>query len=507
MRDIESQSISEAGHEKESMNVRVVLVDAGMLESHLADLDIIATTERHIPRLFAPSAAHDARAIVMSRQSLDGFDLAETVARVRSAWPLVDLVIWSPRAESSFVRDALKAGAKDVLLTDSPEICSRAVANIISSQQMMPKAARLGFEQGRRAVFEGMLARSRAMWDLFDTATRVAATDAAILLLGETGTGKELLARAIHRRSERSGKFVAVNCAAIAENLIDSELFGHVKGAFTGATGEKAGLFRHADGGTLMLDEIGHMPAAAQHHLLRALQESTVRPVGAHKEIPVDVRIIASTSTSLEEDVEEGTFREDLFYRLDVIRLEIPPLRERPEDVLFLFGHFVRDFAKQYDVPRPEFTDGFLESMLKYEWPGNVRQLENFSERFVLTHGPGKANVEDLHELLPFVVHQDESPAPAPASPPSIEAPSAVVTAPVATEIALTRSLEETIEPVVLGLESAYLRECLRATRGRIEKAAGIAGISRRTLLRKLRYHGIDKNDYKRADRGGADSA
>jgi len=473
---------------------RVVLLGCVSLKKHLAALDIVSVVEKHTARLFSPREGHDARAILIGRKALDGFDLAQTISRIRAAWPLVDLIIWAPAAESSFVRDALKAGAKDVLLTDSAEICSRAVANIISAQQLMPKAARLGFDQERRAVFESMLARSRVMWDLFDTATRIAATDAAVLLLGETGTGKELLARAIHRRSGREGRFVAVNCAAIPGTLIDSELFGHEEGAFTGATSEKIGLFRHADRGTLMLDEIGRMPHAAQHHLLRALQENVVRPVGGHKEIPVDVRIIAATSSALESDVTEGLFREDLYYRLDVIRLEIPPLRDRLEDILFLFGHFVRDFSRQYDVPRPEYTDAFLEALLAYEWPGNVRQLENFAERLVLTRGSGKVEAAHLAELLPGVDGSGElSSAPRTAPTQSDH----VANTPVAGQVDTTRSLEDTLVPYVADLETGYLRACLRRTNGRVAKAAEIAGVSRRTLLRKLKQYGIDKAEYK----------
>lgn len=483
---------------------RVIVLGAPELKGHLAKLDVACTMEKQVPRLFAPRSGHDARAIIIHRDVIEGFDLAATISRILAAWPLVDLIVWAPGAESSFVRDALKAGAKDVLLTDSDEICARAIANTISGQQLMPRAARIGFEHERRASFEGMLARSGVMWDLFDTATRIAATDAAVLLLGETGTGKELLARAIHRCSGRDGRFVAINCAAIPDNLIDSELFGHVKGAFTGATSDKAGLFRHADKGTLMLDEIGRMPPAAQHHLLRALQENAVRPVGAHKEIPVDVRIIAATSSYLESEVADGEFREDLYYRLDVLRLEIPPLRRRHQDILFLFGHFVRDLAKQYDLPRPEYTDAFLEAMLEYDWPGNVRQLENFAERFVLTHDGGKATIDQLYELLPDLGDQNLEGSPHRHNRPSFNDGDASAeprgrTVESASIVDTTRTLDENLVPVIESMEADYLRECLRQTSGRISLTAKIAGISRRTLLRKLTKHGIDKNDYKAA--------
>jgi DNA-binding NtrC family response regulator len=325
------------------------------------------------------------------------------------------------------------------------------------------------------------------MWDLFDTATRVAATEATVLILGETGTGKELLARAIHERSQRAGRFVAVNCGAVQDQLIDSELFGHEKGAFTGALTSKPGLFRHANEGTLMLDEIGNLPLNAQYRLLRALQEGAVRPVGGHAEVPVDVRVIAATSTALDEAVVQGTFREDLFYRLDVIRLELPPLRERQEDVIYLFGHFARECATQYNVERPDVSDDFLDSLVSYDWPGNVRQLQNFTERFVLTRTGQRVTSEALHDMLPF----KGSGRPAPRIREERRGPP-----PIDTNV----PLEQALAPHVAALERAYLEECLRQAKGRMAKAAERAGISRRTLLRKMKHHGIDKVRFRRSD-------
>lgn len=434
-----------------------------------------------------PVERWDARVIVVSRSAFDRETFADSVNKVRTAWPLVDIIIWAPRATAGFVRDAMRAGVRDVLLTESPDICAHAVANIIEAQQLLPRTTSDTASSAQRPSFEGMVARSRAMWDLFDTVIRVAPTEASVLILGETGTGKELLARAIHRRSHRTGRFVAVNCAAVPENLIDSELFGHVQGAFTGATRTKAGLFRHAEQGTLMLDEIGNIPLAGQHRLLRALQEGSVRPIGGDKEIPLDVRVIAATSSPLEEEVVQGSFREDLFYRLDVIRFEIPPLRERPDDIIFLFGHFARRLSKHYNLPMPEVTDGFLDALVEYPWPGNVRQLENVTERMVLTYPSRKVTSTQLSRLLPFRKLEAS---------PAERSVTAYLPARVP-DVDLDEPMEVALGPHREALERTYLVGCLERHEGRIGETAAHAGISRRTLLRKLKQLNIDKRDFR----------
>ncbi len=456
----------------------VLLLASSDLARHIRVRGYSSLRVRSLRALMEPRSDVAARAIVLGRGAFGKEPVGDVVASIRSSWPLVDVVVWAPRATATFVRAALQGGARDVLLTESAEICAAAIVAVIDAQQLLPAAARLGAQGENHAEFEGMVSRSRKMWDLFDTVGRIAPTNAAVLILGETGTGKELLARAVHRHSNRDGRFVAVNCAATAENLIDSELFGHVQGAFTGAIREKTGLFRHADGGTLMLDEIGNIPPAGQHRLLRALQEGTVRPVGGQQEVEVDVRVIAATSIRLEEEVRASRFREDLFYRLDVIRLDVPPLRERREDIIFLFGRFSARIAKEYRLERPEVTDGFLEVLASYDWPGNVRQLENITERIVLTHPNRRVSASQLRKLLPF---GKGSGAPDSSR---LESPD---------EIDASLPMAEALAPALGRLERAYLEACLRDCEGRIGRAADQAGISRRTLLRKLKAHGIDK--------------
>jgi DNA-binding NtrC family response regulator len=406
--------------------------------------------------------------------------LAEVLKLLRQTWPLADIIVWAPKATGNLVRSAFLAGAKDVVISSSVTRLTETVQHVLHNQQFLPLADELASKRSRASRFESMLSRSNKMWDLFDTCSRVAPSDATVLIVGETGTGKELLARAIHHRSKRGGRFVATNCASITPELIESELFGHQKGAFTGAHSSKQGLVRHADHGTFFLDEIGDMPESAQMSLLRLLQEGKIRPVGGHDEIPVDVRILAATHVSLDEAVSRGDFREDLFYRLDVIRMNVPPLRERPEDIVYLFGHFSKQLAKHYGLPRVDVSDGFLEAMTAYAWSGNIRQLENFAERVVLARTQRRLSTRDFSRLIQH---------------PNSQPPATFLSQ--ANAIDVSKTLEQHIAPVVDQLERQYLESILRTHRGRIGESAQQAGISRRTLLRKLKAHHIDKADFK----------
>lgn len=240
-------------------------------------------------------------------------------------------------------------------------------------------------------VFEGMLGRNRRMLDLFDKIATVADTNATVLIRGENGTGKELVARALHRRSHRSSeRFVALNCAAVPSQLIESELFGHKKGAFSGAHRDRVGLCEEADGGTLMLDEIGDMTRPMQAKLLRFLQENRFSPVGSSKMRSVDVRVLCATNQNLEELVETGEFRRDLFFRINVVRLGVPPLRERCDDIPLLVEHFASRAAKEHGRERPEFGEACMEQLVAHDWPGNVRELENEVDRLVIMAEPGE---------------------------------------------------------------------------------------------------------------------
>ncbi len=331
----------------------------------------------------------------------------------------------------------------------------------------------------------GLVGRSAPLLDVVETCQRVAPTEATVLLLGETGTGKELLARAIHRCSGREGEFVAVNCGGLTETLAEAELFGHEQGAFTGAVEARAGLFRRAHRGTLFLDEVCSLPVGAQRSLLRALQERRVRPVGSAHEVPVDLRVVAATCDPLTVAVAEGRFREDLYYRLDVIRVVVPPLRERPEDVLALFDAFTARLAERHGAAPPRIEPSFREALRAYPWPGNVRQLENLVERLVVT---GRSDQPLTGADLAALTAEGRSEAPSqrglPVPPEQLD---------------LDRSLDEVLNPLNEVLERRYLLAVLSRTGGNLSQAARIAGISRRTLARRMERLGLDRSDFQRA--------
>jgi two-component system response regulator HydG len=303
-----------------------------------------------------------------------------------------------------------------------------------------------------------MIGNSPPMREIVHLLGRVAAVEASVLLSGESGTGKELAARALHERSaRRGGPFVALNCAAIPETLLESELFGHAKGAFTDARTERAGLFERAKGGTIFLDEIGELQLSLQPKLLRALQERVVRPVGSDREIPIDLRLVAATNTDLGSAVEKRKFRADLFYRVNVIEVRLPPLRERGRDVLLLAQHFIAQLARKMGREGVGLSAACAAKLLAYSWPGNVRELANVIERALALTRSSCLEVQDL----PPHVRDAEGRGPDPGPPPT----DALV------------PLEE--------IERRYILRVLDATGGNKTLAAQILGVHRRTLYRK----------------------
>ncbi len=314
-----------------------------------------------------------------------------------------------------------------------------------------------------RYKLDNIVGRSPQMLKIYKTIARVADSKSTVLVTGESGTGKELIARAIHYNSSRANKpFVAVDCSSLAESLLDSELFGHVRGAFTGAVANKKGLFEEANAGTCFLDEIGDISLAMQAKLLRVLQEHEIKRVGGTETIKIDVRIIAATNKNLEELVTEKKFREDLFYRLNVVTIHLPPLRERPEDIPLLAEHFLSKFALENNKPIPQLSKEALDLLLLYRWPGNVRELENVIERAVTLSQRPLILPEDLPRRLRL--EQEFS------MPPNL----------LPTKIPLSE------------LEKLYIKKVLEETGGNKKKAAEILGIDRRTLYRMAARYGID---------------
>ncbi len=368
---------------------------------------------------------------------------------------------------------------------DAERYAERALATAAAAmtQQVVPTPESVVQNYG------GIVGASESMRALFRMLERIKNSDATVLVLGDNGTGKELVARAIHAQSRRAGKaFVATNCSAFNDNLLESELFGHRRGAFTGAVSDKPGLFAVADGGTFFMDEVGDMSPALQVKLLRVLQEGVLMPVGGTETKKVDVRIIAATNRELAQMVKVGSFREDLYYRLHVVSLKVPNLRERRDDIPVLVEHFLRRLGKR-DGRQKVLTQRALTQLAAHEWPGNVRELENEMERVWVLSGDDNVIDEDL--LSPSVRQRRASVLPARAAAPDRSLPSE----PEPT----IGSLPDAVE----ALERKMITAALEKYRGNKTRTAEALGISRRNLIRKVQGYGLEESGRSRPPRGG----
>ncbi len=353
--------------------------------------------------------------LVLLDIKMPGMDGMEVLERMRGATPCPTVVMMTAYGVIDLAVESIRKGAYDFIT--KPFDNTRLILTLQKAMEyhrlLHENRDLQGLVQGP-AVFHGMVGTSPGMKEVFETIRMVGKTDATVLVTGESGTGKELAARAVHRLSPRRGRaFVAVNCPALPENILETELFGYVRGAFTDAKQDKKGLFQEADGGTLFLDEIGDLPAPLQTKLLRVLQEKEIKPVGETRSVRVDVRVVASTNRNLQEQMKAGAFREDLFYRLNVVGIRMPPLRERMEDLPLLVEHFLRQHAREFQKPDLKVPPGFMEALQENPWPGNIRELENVLKRAVIMSrgdalalpgepdGPGEAGAgaASLHRL------------------------------------------------------------------------------------------------------------
>jgi DNA-binding NtrC family response regulator len=356
---------------------------------------------------------------------------------------------------------ALRAGAHDFVTKPIDlDLLALTLRRALEHCRLRNDLRQLQDEVRRNRRDETLLGDSRGMLEVRELITRTAKLESSILLNGESGTGKELVARALHEQSLRSkGPFVAINCAALPETLLESELFGHEKGAFTDARTARQGLFLQAAGGTLLLDEIGELPLPLQPKLLRALEERTVRPLGGVREVPFDVRIIAATHRDLGAAISSGDFREDLYYRLNVIAIDIPPLRDRGNDILLLAEVFIDEFARRLDKPIKGLSEAAASRLLSYSWPGNVRELRNLMERAVALSRHQRISVEDLPAKFQESAEPDAT-----------------------TGLFNTANLVPLVE-----MEQRYIRLVLDTVQDNRSLAAKILGIDRKTLYRKLK--------------------
>ncbi len=387
--------------------------------------------------------------------AVSGFDLIEWIQRKDPRIPVIAVTAFGSIQTAI---QAIKLGAFDYLTKPfTPEVLLIAVEKALRERSLRGELARLRVAVDQGVQLDGIVARSHAMAEVLDLVRRVAPTPTTVLITGASGTGKEVIARALHRLSPRRNRpFVAVNCAAIPETLLESELFGHVRGAFTDAHSETAGVLREAEGGTLLLDEVGEMPLGLQPKILRALQEREVRPVGASKSVPVDVRIVAATNRDLGAAVVARTFREDLYYRLNVVGVHLPPLRDRPEDIPALAQKFLSRHAERMGKPIKGYEESAMRALLSYPWPGNVRELENVVERAVTLATRSQIILADLPDAIP--IHRD--------------------TDFLSQAAARQMSMEE--------LQRAYLHCVLERTGGNKLRAAQFLGVDRKTIYRWL---------------------
>jgi DNA-binding NtrC family response regulator len=387
--------------------------------------------------------------------------------------------------------EAMKRGAVDFLTKPvNIERLEVLIQRALKTKTLEVEVKQLHERLDEKYSFEGIIGHSGKLQEVIDRVKLVAPSKATVLVDGESGTGKELIAQAVHQASPRSrAPFIAVHCAALSENLLESELFGHERGAFTGAMERRVGRFEAADGGTLFLDEIGEISSSTQVKLLRFLETKTVERVGGTKPIPLDVRLVAATNRSLEQLVREGRFREDLFFRLNVVRITLPPLRERPEDIPVLLTHYLRQFSEENKFPLLTIEPGALRHLQAYPWPGNIRELRNFTENAVVLHRGGKLTEYDLEPRFRGEV---------PALPPGSSMPSGAgggqpsqgglsSPAPASGQVApMTFSSPASASLLIQDNEKRLLREALIKARGNRTRAAELMGISRRTLHRKL---------------------
>ncbi len=446
------------------MQRRILIIDddksmCEVLESELRRREFDVASVTSAPEALGLFEREDFGLVItdVNMAGMSGVDLCRQLVSRREDMPVIVITAFA-NMETAIA--AIRAGAYDFVTKpfDMDELA------LTIERALKHRALREEVKRLRKAVdgtqrFDEILGNSAAMLKMCELITRVADTETTVLITGESGTGKELVAKALHAKSGRKeGPFVAINCAAMPESLLESELFGHVKGAFTDARTARPGLFIKASRGTLFLDEIGEMPAGMQAKLLRALQERTVRPVGGDQEQPFDARMIAATNRDLETEVEEKRFREDLFYRINVVRVHVPPLRARGSDILLLAQHFLERYAVQSRRPVVGMTSAAADKLLTYPWPGNVRELQNCIERAVALAQFDQIGVDDLPEKIKD--HQT------------------------------SRIAVESNDPAELlpmeEVERRYILKVLEAVGGNKTLAAQVLGFDRRTLYRKL---------------------
>jgi len=413
--------------------------------------------------------------ILLTDMKMPGMEGLELFKMARKIDPEISGIIMTAYGSISSAVTSIKHGASDYLQKPfEPESLLMVIEKTARERQMLQEIRDLRREVNKKYAFGNIIGKNYKMQAIYALIKKVSDTDARVFITGETGVGKELVAKAIHFNSHRKNRpFVSINCGALAETLLETELFGHEKGAFTGAIRRKVGKFEYARGGTVFLDEVGDISPAMQVKLLRVLQEKQLERVGGNQPIEVDVRIISATNQDIKEKIKGGEFRIELFYRLNVVPIHIPPLRERIEDIPLLVNHFIREFNKTFNKHILKITTQALSQLMQHSWPGNVRELENVLERaFVTTDGETIDTIILSHDIEPS------------------ETLNALPGADIDIPFKVARSMVEK------QFEKNYLIEALRRYEGNVSKTAKETGINPRTLWRKIKKHELERNSF-----------
>ena len=473
MTDVETTP-TESSDSQAFANLRLLVVDNEAAHAHAmteslekVGFDCEVATSGPKARSFIEQQTFD---IIITDMVMNDFDGMKVLALAREKLPDCEVVMVTGHATVPVAVEAMQMGAFNFLEKPiTPKKLRAIVTKAASAVSLKKENTELHQRLDEKFGFEGLIYTSKKMQDLVDRLRRIAATDATVLITGENGTGKEVIAQAIHQNSPRRGKRIrAMNTGAIAENLVESELFGHVKGSFTGADSDREGAFQYANGGTLFLDEVGDMPMSTQIKLLRVLEQNQITRVGDNKSIKVNVRVISATNRPLEEMIKAGKFREDLYHRLKVVTVELPSLRERADDVIPLMDHFRKMFLRRHDKGSAHFTPAVTKRFFSYEWPGNVRQLRNFVETMIVLDTDGKLDLDDLPPELTSSEDETESSTGA---------------LPAAENLA---GNSELIGQPLSVIEKWAIEETLKLTGDNREEAAKVLGIGARTLYRRL---------------------
>ena len=474
-----SVSSSEKNADLPVAQVRVLIVDDD--EGHAQAVAESLERMGHYECTVATSGARgavliesDSFDIVITDLKMADVDGLAILRKTKEELPDAEVILLTGHGSINSAVTAMQHGAYTYLTKplDIHELRT-AVEKASGRLRLLRQTAELRRSLDEKFGFEGVIGNSPAMHRIITQLQQIAPTDATVLIQGENGTGKELVARAIHQNSRRKSKpFVPLNISALSESILESELFGHEKGAFTGADRRRVGQFEYANGGTLFLDEVGEMPMNTQIKLLRVLEDGKITRVGANEQIQVNVRLVAATNADLKDMVAKGTFRKDLYYRLNVVSIQLPPLRERRGDIPFLLDHFLKDMTARHGKKVEGFSKSARQTLSAYDWPGNIRQLRNAVDSMVVVDMDGLLDIDDLpDDITPL------HPERADGQNPALEGggPDALV----------GKSLED--------VEKYYIQKALEITQGKREEAANMLGIGERTLYRKIKDYQIEK--------------